>query len=84
LIVTVKRGALPETLAGFGNTIDPENDPTVLAERFAAKAVDVLQYREKKPESTEAGLQQQVRYVNSNCTWAIRAKEWEAWLASST
>lgn len=83
LIVTVKRGALPETLAGFGHTVEPEEDPDRLAERFAAKVIDVLQLREENPESIDNNLRQQVSHVNTNGTWTVRAREWEAWLASA-
>lgn len=81
MVVTSSLGALPETLGGFGFTMPPPDDPGAYAARFAELTVRVLRLMADDPERTERYLADQVGTMNATATWAVRARQWAAWLA---
>jgi glycosyltransferase involved in cell wall biosynthesis len=81
LIATCGRAALPETLAGFGVTLEPEADIGVFATNYAHMLVWLLPRLQAERPVFEERLRRQVDHVNATGTWTVRAKEWEEFLA---
>jgi glycosyltransferase involved in cell wall biosynthesis len=80
-IITSKLGALPETTAGFGTLIPLTDDWEVYCRRFLKSTVLVIRnIIGNKRREMMAKLFEQVKYVNKNYTWKVRAKEWEKWI----
>jgi len=77
-IITTQLGALPETTAGFGELIAPGDG---YEQRFRDATVAFLQkLNSESALEVEERLRRQVDYVNTRCTWAHRAEQWQAWL----
>ena len=81
-VVTTRRGALPETTAGFARLVEPDKDPRALSARFATAIADELAERTDDPDSYAARVDDQVRHVNQTMTWAGRVADWEQWLTT--
>src|SRR6185437_9655344 len=79
-VITTRLGALPETLAGFGRMVEPDDNPAALAKNFAAMAIDALNDIRSKPAEAAARRQAEIAYVHENYTWPARAIEWQSWL----
>jgi len=82
IVITSDLGALRETTAGFAHLLALPSEKARHAERYAEFAVAVLEKFRSSPSEYAAWLQQQVRFVHQTETWAIRAREWEAWLTA--
>lgn len=81
-VVATALGALPETMAGFGDSV-PLVNGQVLGEPFIAATLSAIaRFRGNDPALAEE-LRRQVDYVNANRTWARRAQEMEAILADA-
>ena len=79
-IFTTRLGALPETTNGFAYLVDPESDPAVLAERFAAMTVKVWRELLADPAAALQRREAQVKFVRDSYRWSDRAVEWASWL----
>ncbi len=79
-VVTSALAALPETGAGFARLVPYDADPRAFATTFAEAVIAEL--GDTDPEALERRLRQQVDYVDRQCGWAVRAREWAEWLAS--
>jgi glycosyltransferase involved in cell wall biosynthesis len=84
IVITSRRGALPETTAGFGHLLIPSPDKMEHATQFADLAVRVLMQSRSFPVEHAQRLEKQVQYVNQAGTWAVRAREWHEWLTAQT
>jgi glycosyltransferase involved in cell wall biosynthesis len=83
-VITTKLGALPETLAGYGAMVEPDEAPDRLAARFAATVIATLKSERLLPAAAAARRQAQIAYIRENYLWPRRAREWEQWLAQLT
>lgn len=81
VVATCARAALPETLAGFGATIPPDDDLGAFAGHFVEMLAWLLPRLESEADLFEERLRRQVRHVAATGTWTVRAAEWERWLA---
>ncbi|HCV32222.1 MAG TPA: TIGR03032 family protein [Microcoleaceae bacterium UBA9251] len=94
-VVTSNWGSLPETTAGFArlislshsnssnlsNPFDSISEREAYAQEFIATVLNVLEWLTgANSQETEHFLRRQVDYFNKNCTWKVRALEWEEWL----
>jgi glycosyltransferase involved in cell wall biosynthesis len=79
-IVTIDLGALPETTMGFATMVSPA-DGLAGIEDFARRYLDrlkgVLRDRATDPPGFAAARLEQVEAINADCTWRVRAIEWE-------
>ena len=76
-VVTSNIGALPETLAGHGWMVDDcQLSLDAFVERFC-HAINAAKASQADRDEHAARKWAQVQYVNENCTWRVRAKEWE-------
>ena len=79
-VVATALGALPETMAGFGDSVPVENGQ-ISGEPFIAATVSAIaRFRAGDPALADE-LRRQVDFVNATGTWARRAREMEAVLA---
>ncbi|MGF1623249.1 MAG: glycosyltransferase [Alphaproteobacteria bacterium] len=81
-VVTTRRGALPETTAGYARLVEPDADLRVLSARFAAAVTEELRRRRADPQAYADEIDSQVDHVNRTMTWANRAADWTRWLAT--
>jgi glycosyltransferase involved in cell wall biosynthesis len=82
-IVSSNLGALPETTAGFARLISIEGGWEVYKDHFVEETVQVLtKCIATDTTDSETDLRRQVEYVNSSCTWSVRAEQWVQWLSS--
>jgi glycosyltransferase involved in cell wall biosynthesis len=79
-VVTTALGALPETTAGFARLVSHGDDVRALGNAFAEATLEAL--ADLESQTTEAELRRQVDYVDRDCSWPARARQWAAWLAS--
>ncbi|MEZ5670466.1 MAG: glycosyltransferase [Alphaproteobacteria bacterium] len=79
-VVTARRGALPETTAGFARLVEPDADLRAFSGRFAAAVDAELCSRRDDPQHWAAEIDAQVAFVNREMTWANRAADWTRWL----
>ena len=79
-IFTTSLGALPETTNGFGYLVDPEPDPHILAERFAAMTIKAWHELGSDPAAALRRREAQARFVRERYRWSDRAAEWVSWL----
>jgi glycosyltransferase involved in cell wall biosynthesis len=79
-VLTTRLGALPETLAGFGRMVEPQDDPAALAKDFAAMAIEALNGMARNPDEAARLREAQIEFVRKNYTWPGRALEWQSWL----
>ena len=82
MILATESGALPETAHGFGQLLPLKGSRLDLASAYAAMVIDALKSGYNRPQETAAKLNEQVQFVRSHYTWAVRAREWQDWLAS--
>lgn len=86
-VLTTSKGALPETLHGFGymlNSADLKNEfgtQNMLANNFIEMSVHALNEARQNP--VEAGLKRKARmeFVRQNYLWDRRAQQWMALVA---
>ncbi len=81
LVVTTRLGALPETLAGHGVMVDPDDNPDILAAKFAPAVISSLHSQRLLPAAAAARRAAQIADVRQHYLWSRRAVEWESWLA---
>jgi len=79
-IFTTGLGALPDTTNGFAYLAEPEADPGVLAERFAAMTVKAWRELVADPAAASQRREAQAKFVRDNYRWSERAAEWVSWL----
>ena len=95
LVVTSDLAALPETSAGFARLVSvadvhtfsdvrdwqfsQKQDWQAYGDRFVETTVQLLRECDRG-EISEIFLRRMVDYINSSCTWPVRAREWEQWL----
>lgn len=79
-VLTTRLGALPETLAGFGNMVEAHGNPATLAKEFAGMAINVLTRIQANPAEAAARREAQIAYSHENYAWPARAIEWQNWL----
>jgi glycosyltransferase involved in cell wall biosynthesis len=79
-VLTTSLGALPETLAGFGQMVEPTDDSAVLAPRFAAMTIDALNDMLRNPREAATRREAQMAFVHQNYGWPARALEWQSWI----
>jgi glycosyltransferase involved in cell wall biosynthesis len=74
-IITTGVAAMPETLSGFGNTMNftGVQNPGLMATQFAQHAIEVL----KEPFYDTAD---QISFARANYNWSTRAPEWVEYL----
>jgi hypothetical protein len=68
-------------MAGFGYMTLPSDDPVKLTQDFAVMAAGALNAMRADPETAQARRQAQLAHIAQHCQWAMRAVEWENWLA---
>jgi glycosyltransferase involved in cell wall biosynthesis len=83
-VITTRLGALPETLAGFGVLIEPDDEPERLASNFAGAAISTLKSQRLLPAPASARRAAQIAFIREKYTWPQRAREWELWLSQLT
>jgi glycosyltransferase involved in cell wall biosynthesis len=77
-IITSNLGGLPETTAGFGKLISVTGNWDEYGREYIIKTISFLKnFESDKKDELLNTLYAQVKYVNNNYTWKIRAKEWE-------
>lgn len=76
-VVTSELGALPETLEGLGRLVPASLDPHTHVRQFAAALVEEI----AAGPLPEPRLRAQVARLNDQCTWRVRAQQWEEFLA---
>ncbi len=81
-VFTTRLGALPETCAGWQHDVAFTLDPDALAKNFAEMVIDRLDVSEGFADRFVGPRNGRMNYVRQNYTWALRAKQWEAWLSS--
>ncbi len=79
-VFTTRLGALPETTANHAAIMDWQPDKAVLADNFAALAVQSLREMRKNPEAALAQRQQRLEFIRKNYLWPARAEQWAKWL----
>lgn len=83
LILTSDMGALPETLAGYGEFVSFHDDAVTHATHFAHRANELIAQMKNNREAFFERMTDQVRFANQTYSWAQRAKEWEALLTAA-
>ena len=86
LVATTDLGALPETLAGFGETmpkVDEENRAGA-AEAYAELVLGMLRRAIADPRGHAARMSKQVRFARDTYSWPRIAKQWADWIAASS
>lgn len=80
LVVTSDKGALPETLGGFGQLVPWREPVEDFAIAFAERVVGLLRWTQAYPEGAAERVAAQLEFVRSTYSWPKRVLEWEAWL----
>jgi len=80
LVVTSNLGALPETTAGFGFLMEPENELIPFARKYSKLVISTINDARKTPIDFAERREKQKAFANSNYIWGTRAREWEQWL----
>jgi glycosyltransferase involved in cell wall biosynthesis len=83
LVVTSDLGALSETTMGMGALVPPARIPQELpafARTYTDRLIAALEESRRDPRQFWAARWEQIRAVTTQCTWAIRAAEWEEFL----
>lgn len=86
LVVSSDLGALPETTMGMGLLVPParnEQEKAAFAQRYLERLVEALDQINRDPTPFWAARWEQVRAVTTQCTWPIRAAEWDRFLQES-
>jgi len=81
LLLTTKLGALPETTAGFGFTIDVAPDSMRIVRDFARLTVAVVETARQKPKDFEMIVARERAHARAAYDWEARAREWVVALA---
>jgi len=80
MIVTTDLGALPETTMGFAAMVPPADGLAGMqdfARRYLDRIRGVLRDHAADPPGFAAARFEQVEAINADCTWRVRAIEWE-------
>jgi glycosyltransferase involved in cell wall biosynthesis len=83
LVVTSDLGALSETTMGMGALVPPARNPQELptfARTYLDRLIAALEESRRDPRQFWAARWEQIRAVTTQCTWPIRAAEWEEFL----
>jgi glycosyltransferase involved in cell wall biosynthesis len=75
-VVTSRLGALPETTAGYAELLEFGSTEEDLVKRLVDAVVGQYRRMRERPEEAEVELRRQVDYVNRECIWAVRARQW--------
>jgi glycosyltransferase involved in cell wall biosynthesis len=81
-VVTSDLAALGETTAGFAALVAVGGDRDEYRRQFVAAVVDVLTAVARDPAAAREHLDRQLAYVESQCVWPLRARQWARWLAT--
>ncbi len=77
-VITSNLGALPETTAGFGVTVDFALEREEFERKFALEIITMLrEYQSGEYQKIDDLLSRQVYFTNNAYTWQKRAEEWE-------
>jgi glycosyltransferase involved in cell wall biosynthesis len=79
-VVTSGLGALPETTSGLGTLLPPlrgEEDRGRFVDGFVEGLASVIEEASRDPQKFWAGKWRQASAMRSQCTWAVRAAQWE-------
>ncbi len=80
-VVTSRRGALPETAAGFARLVPADDDRPAYVEQFAAATLQALaDWTGAEDAAAESQLAAQVAHVRRAHAWPVLAAEWVGWL----
>ena len=80
-VVTSRRGALPETGAGFARLVPVEQPPESYLAQFVDATVAALRAMAHVDEM-ETQLRRQVTEMTCTAIWPLRARQWVEWLES--
>ena len=80
-VITTRLGALPETLAGYGVMVDPDDKVDRLAGPFATAVLSTLKSERHLTAAAAARRDAQIAHVRENYLWPKRAREWQDWLS---
>jgi glycosyltransferase involved in cell wall biosynthesis len=85
LIATTDLGALPETLAGFGQMMPKVDDQNRAgaAEAYAELVLGMLRRAIADPAGHAARMSEQVRFARVVYSWPRLAKQWADWIAAA-
>jgi glycosyltransferase involved in cell wall biosynthesis len=81
-VFTTDRGALPETLHGFGRMLKSSEltsryeTKNVLANGFIDMVVHSLHHARQNPAEAAAKRKAQIAFVRENYVWDVRAQQW--------
>ncbi len=79
-VVTSGLGALPETTSGLGTLLPPlrgEEDRGRFVDGFVEGLAGVIEEASRDLQKFWAGKWRQASAMRSQCTWAVRAAQWE-------
>jgi glycosyltransferase involved in cell wall biosynthesis len=84
-IVTTNFGALPESAGVFAELVSEADarergNLGMFATRYANAVGKAYERAMSEPAKTKAGLMHQIDHYRQNCTWGVRAGEWESWI----
>ncbi len=77
IILTSSFGALPQTLAGFGIMVGNPKDNKIDGLSYIKTASELLDKFQDGDDELHSEIKNQVRFVNENYIWLVRAKEFE-------
>jgi glycosyltransferase involved in cell wall biosynthesis/predicted Zn-dependent protease len=82
VVVTSRRAALPETTAGFGRLVPPDDDRPAYVDAFVGETVQALtDLTGADGAAVEEKLRRQVAHVNRIHSWTGLAGQWVEWLS---
>jgi protein O-GlcNAc transferase len=84
LVVTSELGALPETTMGMGVLVPVSDKVETYASAYTDRLVAALRETRDNSEQFWEARWQQVCAFNAQCTWPVRAAEWERFLQDRT
>ncbi len=77
LVYTSDKGALSETLAGFGLLTEVPKDRAIHAKFFADVTINATKAALSVPEVIQDRIEKEQQYIRTHCTWEVRAEEWQ-------
>lgn len=84
-IVTTDFGALPESAGDFAELVGEADSRErgnlgIFATRYAHAVGQSYERAMSERDKTKNALMHQLNHYRTNCTWSVRAQEWERWL----